>query len=150
VAHLSSIFISRSIEEIPALNHICNSESLLECKHLEEIDLSCNAFGQRSGEPVVPLLANYLSLQVVKLANLGLNPQGGQTLANALLASAKNSRVLNQPSNLRVLVISRNLLRDASASNWGEVIAAHPNLTRLDILRRHKRGWSYRCRDCSS
>ncbi|KAJ7366978.1 hypothetical protein DFH08DRAFT_1004789 [Mycena albidolilacea] len=82
------------------------------------------------------------NLKVVKLANLGLNPQGGQTLANALLASAKNSRVLNQPSNLRVLVISRNLLRDASASNWGEVIAAHPNLTRLDMLHKNgARGW---------
>ncbi|KAK7015157.1 Ran GAP Rna1 [Paramarasmius palmivorus] len=134
VAQLSSIFISRSIDEIPpALTFICNA--LLECKQLTEVDLSHNAFGQRSVDPVVPLLSDCLSLQVVKLANVGLNWQGGQILAQALLTSAKKSKELDQPSKLKCLVISRNLLKDGSASTWGEVIAAHPNLQRLDMLR---------------
>ncbi|KAL4253488.1 Leucine-rich repeat domain superfamily protein [Abortiporus biennis] len=125
---------SRSIDEIPpALTIICSA--LLECKQLSEVDLSDNAFGQRSVDPVVPLLSGSLSLKVVKLANVGLNWQGGQILAEALLASAEKSKKLKQPSNLISLGISKNLLRDGSASSWGEVIAAHSNLQRLEMLR---------------
>ncbi|KIY49688.1 RNI-like protein [Fistulina hepatica ATCC 64428] len=132
IAQLSSIFITRGIDEIPpALTALC--DALTECSKLVEVDLSNNAFGRRSVDPVVPLLSTNLSLEIVKIANTGLNFEGGRVVANALVASANKSKELGQPSKLRVLVCSKNRLEDGSAAAWSKAIAAHTNLQHLEM-----------------
>lgn len=132
VAHLNSIFISRSIDEIPpALTAICSA--LAECQRLKEVDLGSNAFGVRTVEPVASLLSTRVSLEVVKLANNGLNSEGGRAVAKGLVESAKKRQALDEPPSLRVLILSRNRLEDGSASAWAEAISVHPGLQRFEI-----------------
>ncbi|KAK7042524.1 RNI-like protein [Favolaschia claudopus] len=139
VAQLSSIFISRTIDEIPpALTHIL--DALLQCSLLTVLDLRHNAFGQRTVDPVVPVLSECLSLEVVRLANVGMDASGGRILANALTTSAKNSAALKRTSCLRELVIGQNILGDGSASAWADAIRAHyESLQTLDMRRAYLR-----------
>jgi len=95
---------------------------------LVELDLSDNAFGGRSAEPMVNFLTNNRSFQVLKLNNNGLGVWGGTTVANALLESAKLSKKEGKPSNLRVIVCGRNRLENGSAPYWAEAFSAHGTL----------------------
>ncbi|KAJ3747481.1 hypothetical protein DFH05DRAFT_1391703 [Lentinula detonsa] len=130
IADFADIFTGRLISEIPqALTAIC--DALIDKTSLIEINLSDNAFGGRSVDPMVPFLTKNRSFQVLKLNNNGLGPAGGQVLANALLESAKLSKVEGNPSNLRVFICGRNRLEDGSASAWAQAFAAHGNLVEV-------------------
>lgn len=132
VARLDNIFTTRSISEIPlALTPICVALSGLP--RLTSVDLSDNAFGQRSVSSVAPLLSNGPPLEVLKLGNIGMNIEGGREIASLLLqdnvgkrsesTSGEDSKAFK--SSLKTLVLSRNLLGDGSADSWAKVITAH-------------------------
>ncbi|KIK69715.1 hypothetical protein GYMLUDRAFT_34115 [Collybiopsis luxurians FD-317 M1] len=130
VADFADIFTGRLITEIPqALTAIC--DALIDKTSLIEINLSDNAFGGRSVDPMVPFLTKNRSFQVLKLNNNGLGPAGGQVLAKALLESAKLSKEEGKPSNLRVFICGRNRLEDGSAAAWAEAFAAHGGLVEV-------------------
>lgn len=118
----SDIFTGRLITEIPdALSALC--DALIGLPHLEEVNLSDNAFGGRSVAPMVPYLStSHDTLRVLKLSNNGLGPEGGSVIAQALLDSA-NSK--NTPSKLEVVQCGRNRLENGSASLWAEAFKAH-------------------------
>ncbi|KAJ3511251.1 hypothetical protein NLJ89_g4211 [Agrocybe chaxingu] len=135
VAHLSDIITSRSIEEVPpAISSIC--DALLTCPRLVELDLSDNAFGSRVAPALVPLLSGHTGIQVLKLNNNGLGPEGGRIVASALLDNARKAAKEFGPegSKLRVVVCGRNRLEDGSAQLWGEVLAAHKNLQKVKMV----------------
>ncbi|KAH9891850.1 RNI-like protein [Cubamyces lactineus] len=126
VANFADIFTGRLISEIPlALSAIC--DALIGKSTLVEIDLSDNAFGGRSVDPLVPFLSTARSLQVLKLNNNGLGPAGGTVIADALLALA-NSLEAGQKSNLRTIICGRNRLEDGSAEAWAAALRAHGTL----------------------
>jgi Ran GTPase-activating protein 1 len=126
----SDIFTGRLITEIPqALSALC--DSLISAVHLTTINLSDNAFGGRSADPMVPLLSRNLSIQTLRLSNNGLGPAGGQAIAAALLASAKASKEQGKPSNLRVVICGRNRLENGSAGEWAEAFAEHGGLVEV-------------------
>ncbi|KAJ7068662.1 hypothetical protein C8F01DRAFT_1208134 [Mycena amicta] len=130
IADFADIFTGRLISEIPlALTAIC--DALKDKTSLIEINLSDNAFGGRSVEPMVPFLTHNRSFQVLKLNNNGLGPAGGVVLANALLESAKLSQAEGKKSNLRTVICGRNRLEDGSASAWAEAFAAHGTLQEI-------------------
>ena len=132
VADLADIFTGRLISEIPpALQAIC--DALVSMTSLVELDLSDNAFGGRSAEPMVNFLTNNRSFQVLKLNNNGLGVWGGTTVANALLESAKLSKKDKKPSNLRVIVCGRNRLENGSAPYWAEAFSAHGTLREVKM-----------------
>jgi Ran GTPase-activating protein 1 len=132
VAQLDTIIISRNIKEIPpALTFIC--EALAQCHHLTEVDLSSNAFGVRTVQPIASLLSTRLSLEVVKLANNGVNSESDRVVAESLVQAANKRRELSQPPTLRLLILSRNRLGDGSASALAEAISANPRLQRFEI-----------------
>ncbi|KAI4522363.1 RNI-like protein [Schizophyllum commune Loenen D] len=127
VADFADIFTGRLITEIPpALSAIC--DALIDKTSLVEINLSDNAFGGRSVNPMVPFLTQNRSFQVLKLNNNGLGPAGGEIIANALLKSAELSRAEGKPSNLRVVICGRNRLENGSAPAWAAAFAAHGGL----------------------
>ncbi|KAI9062608.1 RNI-like protein [Trametes sanguinea] len=133
VAGLSDIFGTRTIDEIPkALTAICRG--LRSCTQLVELNLSGNAFGARVVEPLVPLLTNQRSLQILKLYDNGFGPEAGATVAKALIESARLSREDGVPSNLRVLVCGRNRLEDGAAPFWADAIAGHTNLRKVKLV----------------
>ncbi|ESK95236.1 ran gtpase-activating protein 1 [Moniliophthora roreri MCA 2997] len=130
VADFADIFTGRLITEIPAaLTAICNA--LIDKTSLVEINLSDNAFGGRSVDPMVPFLTQNRSFQILKLNNNGLGPAGGTVLANALLESAKLSAAEGKKSNLRTFICGRNRLEDGSAPAWAEAFAAHGGLVEI-------------------
>lgn len=103
-------------------------DALIDKSSLIEVNLSDNAFGGRSVDPIVPFLTQNRSFQILKLNNNGLGPAGGQVIANALLESAKLSKAEGKPSNLRTVICGRNRLEDGSALAWAEAFAAHGTL----------------------
>ncbi|TIA95485.1 hypothetical protein E3P94_03690 [Wallemia ichthyophaga] len=122
IADLSDIFTGRLITEIPqALKSIC--DSLLDCPALEEVNLSDNAFGGRSAEPMVNLLSSHPSLQVLKLNNNGLGIEGGKIVSGALKTLASHP----QGSKLRVVICGRNRLENGSSDRWAEAYSLHQN-----------------------
>lgn len=127
IADFADIFTGRLISEIPpALTAICNA--LKDKSSLVEIDLSDNAFGGRSVEPMVPLLTHNHSFQVLKLTNNGLGPEGGRVIADALRENALISRKAGHKSNLRAVICGRNRLEDGSAQAWADAFAEHGTL----------------------
>ncbi|KAI5121158.1 hypothetical protein M0805_007155 [Coniferiporia weirii] len=130
VADFADVFTGRLITEIPqALAAICNS--LKGHTSLIELDLSDNAFGGRSADPIVPFLTQNRTFQVLKLNNNGLGPSGGEIIANALLESAKLSKAEGKVSNLRTVICGRNRLQDDSAPMFAEAFAAHGGLVEV-------------------
>jgi Ran GTPase-activating protein 1 len=130
IADFADIFTGRLISEIPlALSAIC--DALKDKTSLIEINLSDNAFGGRSVDPMVPFLTQNRSFQILKLNNNGLGPAGGAVIAGALLESAQLSKSQGKKSNLRTLICGRNRLEDGSASAWADAFAAHETL--LDV-----------------
>lgn len=121
------------ISEIPqALTAIC--EALKEKTSLIEINLSDNAFGGRSVDPIVPLLVNNRSFQILRLNNNGLGPAGGKVIADALFESAKLSKAEGKKSNLKVVICGRNRLENGSAPAWADAFAAHGTLVEVRMI----------------
>lgn len=132
VADFADIFTGRLITEIPiALSAIC--DSLVDKAHLIEINLSDNAFGGRSVEPIVPFLSKNPSFQVFRLNNNGLGPEGGTVIANALRenAAVRKATPVEQRSSLRTVICGRNRLEDGSAKAWAEAFEAHGTLVEV-------------------
>ena len=130
IADFADIFTGRLISEIPpALSAIC--DALKDKTSLIELNLSDNAFGGRSVDPMVPFLIANRSFQIFKLNNNGLGPAGGSVIANALLESANLSKREGKPSNLHTVICGRNRLEDGSASAWAEAFAAHGTLREI-------------------
>lgn len=130
VADFADIFTGRLISEIPqALSAIC--DALIDKTSLVEINLSDNAFGGRSVDPMVPFLSKNRSFQILRLNNNGLGPAGGAIIADALLQSAKASKAAGEPSNLRTVICGRNRLEDGSASAWADAFQAHGGLVEV-------------------
>ncbi|KII91093.1 hypothetical protein PLICRDRAFT_137774 [Plicaturopsis crispa FD-325 SS-3] len=127
IADFADIFTGRLISEIPdALSAIC--DALKDKTSLVELDLSDNAFGGRSVDPMVPFLTHNRSFKVFKLNNNGLGPAGGAVIANALLESARLSKAEGKKSNLHTVICGRNRLESGSADAWAAAFAAHETL----------------------
>ncbi|KAH9179371.1 hypothetical protein EDB89DRAFT_1842547 [Lactarius sanguifluus] len=132
VVDFADIFTGRLITEIPiALTAIC--DSLIDKAHLIEINLSDNAFGGRSVDPIVPFLSRNPSFQIFRLNNNGLGPDGGAVIANALRDNAAVRKVIpiEGRSSLRTIICGRNRLEDGSAPAWAEAFAAHGTLVEV-------------------
>lgn len=130
VADFADIYTGRLISEIPqSLSLIC--DALIDKTSLVEINLSDNAFGGRSVDPMVPFLTQNRSFQILKLNNNGLGPAGGNVIATALRASAELSAKEGKKSNLRTVICGRNRLENGSAEAWAEAFAAHGTLVEV-------------------
>ncbi|EGO24072.1 hypothetical protein SERLADRAFT_450362 [Serpula lacrymans var. lacrymans S7.9] len=128
VADFADIFTGRLISEIPlALSAIC--DALKDKTSLVEINLSDNAFGGRSVDPMVPFLTHNHSFQILRLTNNGLGPAGGAVIADALHESARLSKAEGKTSKLHTVICGRNRLENGSATAWAEAFAAHGTLT---------------------
>ncbi|KIY43670.1 RNI-like protein [Fistulina hepatica ATCC 64428] len=133
VAALPDIFGTRLISEVPdALTSIC--QGLVTVPALVELNLSNNALGGRAVHPLVPLIVENRSIQVFKLNNNGLGPEGGAVVAKALLESGKRALADGKESNLRVIICGKNRLEDGSADAWGAALAAHPHLQKVKMV----------------
>ncbi|GAA5919653.1 hypothetical protein JCM1841_005209 [Sporobolomyces salmonicolor] len=136
IADFSDIFTGRLISEIPqSLRSLCTA--LLTLPNLTSLDLSDNAFGGRSAEPMLEFIANAPALEILKLNNNGMGPAGGAMIAGALLDNAKKAEKEGRKSSLRVLVCGRNRLENGSSAAFASAFAA---LTTLREVRMPQNG----------
>ncbi|CAO1616607.1 unnamed protein product [Sympodiomycopsis kandeliae] len=133
VADFADIFTGRLISEIPdALRALC--DALVDHESLVEINLSDNAFGGRSAEPMVNFLTNNHHFQVLKLNNNGLGITGGTIVAKALIEAAEKIQSEGKASNLRTVICGRNRLENGSAPVWAEAFQKHGGLQEVRMF----------------
>jgi Ran GTPase-activating protein 1 len=125
---LHDIFTSRLLEEIPpALSSLLTA--LLKCEKLHTIDLSDNAFGLNTKDPLVDFLSKHTPLQHLILNNNGMGPIAGTSIAEALttLASKKVAarKSGQEVSYLETVVCGRNRLENGSMAAWAKCYEVH-------------------------
>ena len=127
-ADLHDIFTSRLLEEIPpALFSLLTA--LLECPNLHTVDLSDNAFGLNTKDPLVYFLARHTPLKHLILNNNGMGPIAGTSIAEALTALASKKSAARKEGqdvpDLESVVCGRNRLENGSMVAWAEAYGAH-------------------------
>ena len=137
IANLADIFTSRLLSEIPpALSHLLTS--LLKLSNLHTINLSDNAFGLNTVEPLRPFLSQHTPLQHLILNNNGLGPAAGTLVAEALttLASKKaEARKEGQTvPDLETVVCGRNRLETGSMAAWVKAYTANNNIRSIKMV----------------
>jgi Ran GTPase-activating protein 1 len=125
---LHDIFTSRLLEEIPpALSALLNA--LLECENLQKVDLSDNAFGLNTKDPLVDFLSKHTPLQHLILNNNGMGPIAGTLIANALTSLAARKAEARKEGkavpDLESIVCGRNRLENGSMGAWAKAYEAH-------------------------
>ena len=127
-ADLHDIFTSRLLEEIPpALSALLTA--LLSCAELHTIDLSDNAFGLKTKDPLVDFLSKHTPLQHLILNNNGMGPIAGTAIAESLSALAARKKAAREGGRevktLQSIVCGRNRLENGSMAAWAKAYEAH-------------------------
>jgi Ran GTPase-activating protein 1 len=127
-ADLHDIFTSRLLEEIPpALSSLLTA--LLDCPKLHTIDLSDNAFGLNTKDPLVDFLSKHIPLKHLILNNNGMGPIAGTSIAEALTTLAQKKDAARRDGkdvpNLESVVCGRNRLENGSMVAWATAYEAH-------------------------
>lgn len=130
-ADLHDIFTSRLLEEIPpALSSLLTA--LLECPNLHTIDLSDNAFGLNTKDPLVDFLAKHVPLQHLILNNNGMGPIAGTSIAEALQRLAEQKSAARKEGkdvpDLESIVCGRNRLENGSMAAWAKAYQVHSGM----------------------
>ena len=125
---LHDIFTSRLLEEIPpALTALLNA--LLQCGNLHTVDLSDNAFGLNTKDPLVDFLSKHTPLKHLILNNNGMGPIAGASIANALTSLAARKAEARdegkEAPDLESVVCGRNRLENGSMAAWAKTYEAH-------------------------
>ncbi|KAJ9614992.1 Ran GAP Rna1 [Cladophialophora chaetospira] len=127
-ADLHDIFTSRLLEEIPpALSSLL--VALLDCPNLHTIDLSDNAFGLNTKDPLVDFLSKHTPLKHLVLNNNGMGPIAGTAIAEALCKLAERKKTARKGGkdvpHLESIVCGRNRLENGSMAAWAKAYEAH-------------------------
>ncbi|KAI1612074.1 hypothetical protein EDD36DRAFT_273548 [Exophiala viscosa] len=127
-ADLHDIFTSRLLEEIPpALSSLLTA--LLKCPNIHTIDLSDNAFGLKTKDPLVDFLAKHVPLKHLILNNNGMGPIAGTSIAEALITLAERKQAARKEGkdvpDLESIVCGRNRLENGSMPAWAKAYEAH-------------------------
>lgn len=125
------------LSEIPtALTHLLTS--LLTLPNLHTVNLSDNAFGLNTVEPLRPFLSQHIPLQHLILNNNGLGPAAGTLVAEALVALAEKKDAARKQGktvpDLETVVCGRNRLETGSMAAWVKAYAAHSNMRTVKMV----------------
>lgn len=135
--NLADIFTGRLLSEIPlALDALLTS--LLALPNLSTVNLSDNAFGLNTVEPLRPFLSKHTPLQHLILNNNGLGPSAGTLVAEALTTLAANKASAreagNKVPNLETVVCGRNRLETGSMDAWVKAYSAHTHIKTVKMV----------------
>ena len=137
IVNLADIFTSRLLSEIPpALSHLLTS--LLKLTNLHTINLSDNAFGLNTVEPLRPFLSQHVPLQHLILNNNGLGPAAGTLVAEALTTLATKKAEARKEGktvpDLETVVCGRNRLETGSMAAWVKAYTANNNIRSIKMV----------------
>ena len=136
-AKLDDIFTSRLLSEIPpALSSLLTA--LLELPNLHTVDLSDNAFGLNTVEPLVKFLSKHVPLKHLILQNNGLGPNAGTMIASALVALAERKEEARKSGkevpHLETVICGRNRLESGSMPAWAKAYRAHRKVKMVKMV----------------
>lgn len=124
IINLSDMFTGRLVQEIPeALDAIL--QALLTCPKLHTVDLSDNAFGIMTIDPLEKFLSKHAPLEHLILANNGFGPAAGTRIANALEKLAETKKEAKNDTKLVTVICGRNRLENGSMEAWAKFLTAH-------------------------
>ena len=136
-ANLADIFTARLLDEIPpALDALLTA--LLQCPKLETVDLSDNAFGLNTVEPLVKFLRQHVPLRHLILNNNGLGPKAGALIGEALIELADRKKTARDKGEevpeLETIVCGRNRLETGSMAAWAKAYQVLPGIKSVKMV----------------
>jgi Ran GTPase-activating protein 1 len=131
-ADFADIFTARLLNEIPpALDALL--KGLLNLPSLHTVNLSDNAFGLNTVEPLLSFLSAHTPLQHLLLNNNGLGPIAGSKIALALASLADKKKEAGAPP-LLTIVCGRNRLENGSMESWAKAFSLHTGVTTVRMV----------------
>jgi Ran GTPase-activating protein 1 len=128
----ADIFTARLLNEIPpALDALL--KGLLNLPDLHTVNLSDNAFGLNTVEPLLSFLSEHAPLQHLWLNNNGLGPIAGTKIAAALASLAEKKKEAGAPP-LQTVVCGRNRLENGSMEAWAKAFSLHTGVTHVRMV----------------
>jgi Ran GTPase-activating protein 1 len=124
--NFSDLFTGRLNTEIPqSLNHLL--PVLTECPQLHIINLSDNAFGLQTIDPLEEFIPKAIYLEHLILSNNGMGPFAGERIGKCLYKLSSNKKKLGLPS-LKTFICGRNRLENGSTNYLSLGLKAHDDL----------------------
>ncbi|ODV75593.1 GTPase-activating protein RNA1 [Cyberlindnera jadinii NRRL Y-1542] len=124
--NFSDLFTGRLNTEIPqSLDYLL--PALLDAPKLHIINLSDNAFGLQTIEPVERFLPKAVYLEHLILSNNGMGPFAGERIGKCLYKLSLNKKKLALPS-LKTFICGRNRLENGSTTYLSIGLKAHADL----------------------
>lgn len=129
--NFSDIYTGRLNTEIPkSLEHLL--PALLQCPRLSHVNLSDNAFGLQTIEPIIAYLGKAVSVEHLILSNNGMGPLAGSKIGESLYKLAQAKQEGNFPS-LKTFVCGRNRLENGSANHLAVAFRKHADLREVRL-----------------
>lgn len=129
--NLSDIFTGRLNTEVPkCLDHLL--PVLLECPNLSTINLSDNALGLQTIEPIESYLSKAYTIEHLILSNNGMGPFAGERIGKALYKLSGLKKAKKYPS-LKTFICGRNRLENGSMKYLTLGLINHENLQELRL-----------------
>lgn len=133
--NFSDLFTGRLNTEIPqALEYLL--PAMINCPNLHIINLSDNAFGLQTIEPVEDFIPKAVYLQHLILSNNGMGPFAGERIGKCLYKLSQNKKALGQPS-LKTFICGRNRLENGSTTYLSLGLKAHAD---LEVVKLYQNG----------
>lgn len=130
--NFSDLYTGRLNTEIPqSLQHLL--PALLKCSNLTYIDLSDNAFGLQTIDPIESYLTKAVTLEHLILTNNGMGPIAGSRIGESLFKLAKAKKSVGKPS-LKTFVCGRNRLENGSINNLAVGLRNHQDLEEVRLF----------------
>lgn len=133
--NLSDLYTGRLNTEIPLSLEVL-FPALLECTRLKFIDLSDNAFGLQTIEPIEGYLAKAVTVEHLILSNNGMGPFAGARIGKSLYVLSKAKEAEGYPS-LKTFICGRNRLENGSMNNLSLALKSHKE---LEVVRLYQNG----------
>lgn len=122
----SDLYTGRLNTEIPqSLQFLL--PALLQCSNLKYVNLSDNAFGLQTIDPIEEYLGKAVTVEHLILSNNGMGPFAGARIGKALFKLAKAKQAANKPS-LKTFVCGRNRLENGSINYLSIGLRNHQDL----------------------
>jgi Ran GTPase-activating protein 1 len=129
--NFSDLYTGRLNTEIPqSLLYLL--PALLKCKKLTHINLSDNAFGLQTIDPIEDYLGKATTIEHLILSNNGMGPFAGARIGEALFKLSKAKIEAGTPS-LKTFVCGRNRLENGSINHLAVALRNHELLAEVRL-----------------
>lgn len=133
--NFSDIYTGRLKTEIPqSLEFLL--PALLKAPNLHTINLSDNAFGLQTIDPIEAYLAKAVSVQHLTLSNNGMGPFAGARIGTSLFKLSLAKKSAKEPS-LKTFICGRNRLENGSINHLALGLKSHAD---LEVVRLYQNG----------